>query len=130
MKPLTVTLLALFFSFSFLYGQDLNTIEKVTFHGFTNPNNDSIQSSQEIDSRVMSTYLKSAKQCKPYFPKGASIYVTLEFKSKEKILLQFIAGGYDIFHIIKVNNNYLSDWYQLDLKHKKEWNELIHKMIE
>ena len=130
MKNLIIVIISILTSVSFSYGQDWNEIEKVTFNGFTNPNvEDTIKTGQNIDIDLMSNYLKSAKKCEAYFPKGASIYVTVEFNEDEKVVVQFIAGGYDIFHVIKSDNEFLKDWYQLDPKHKKEWNELFNKMI-
>ena len=112
------------------YGQDWNGIEKVIFNRFTNPNvEDTIKTGQNIDIELMSNYLKSAEKCEAYFPKGTSIYVTVEFKGDEKVVIEFIAGGYDIFHVIKSDNQFLKDWYQLDPKHKKEWNQLLKTMI-
>ena len=129
MKKLIIVIISILTSVCISHGQVWNEIQKVTFNGFTNPNiEDTIKTNHNIDIDLMSNYLESAKKCEAYIPKGASIYVSLEFKDDNKLVLQFIAGGYDIFHVLKSDNTFL-DWYQLDPKHRKEWNELFNKMI-
>lgn len=126
---LTVTLLA---NLSFVNAQDWDDIEKVIFYGFTNPENvgDTLNQGQNMDIDLMSSYFQSAITSEGYFPKGASIYLVVEFKESEQVILRFIAGGYDVFHVIKSDNEFLEDWYQLDPKHKKEWNELFNSMLD
>lgn len=130
MKNLIIVIISIFTSVGISYCQDWNDIQEVTFNGFTNPNiEDTIKTGQNIDIDLMSNYLKSAKKCEAYMPKGASIFVTIEFKNEEKVVVQFIAGGSDIFHVIKSDNEFLQDWYQLDPKHKEEWNQFFRAMI-
>ena len=66
-----------------------------------------LKTSHNIDIDLKSNYLKSAKKCEAYIPKGASVYVTLEFRDDKKLVLQFIAGGYNIFHVLKSDNTFL-----------------------
>lgn len=61
--------------------------------------------------------------------KGASIYLMIEFSENEELIIRFIAGGYDIFHVMKNDADYWSNWYQLNSKYKKEWNDLFNKLL-
>lgn len=131
MKIIIYISITIFLNLKDFHSQDWSTINKVTFNGFQNPNlTESIDKAEVLDIQQISKYIKTAKKCNSYFPKGASVYLTIEFEIDDKVVLQFIAGGYDIFHIIKSDNNYTDDWYKLDQIFISEWNDIIISKIK